>query len=89
MNNITTVVRVDPLTGESNALTLPITEKQLEMYEEGHLSLDEAFPNLKPYEREFIKSGLTQESWDALHGVDNNVFCISGDINGSTDSSED
>ncbi len=89
MNDITTVIRVDPLTGESNSITLPISEKQLELYEKGYLSLMEAFPNLKPHEREFIKSGLTQESWDFLHkDHSQDVFCISGVNNGSADLSE-
>lgn len=59
-----TVKRYDPYTQEVNYMTLPITERQLELYEAGQILAKEAFPNLTPAQREFIISGMTQESWD-------------------------
>jgi hypothetical protein len=45
-------------------MDLPVTQDQLDEYYDGVL-LQEAFPNLSPGEREFIKTGITDEEWEA------------------------
>ncbi len=68
-----TIERRDPYTGDINKLTLDITELQLSCWESGSLSAKEAFPNLTHYEREFIMSGITEESWKKyIEGTDEN-----------------
>jgi hypothetical protein len=44
-------------------MDLPITEAQVEAYEKGAL-LQNAFPNLSAGQREFYKTGITDEEWD-------------------------
>lgn len=39
-------------------------EKRLLAYNNGHLLLQDAFPELSHSAREFIKSGITDEEWD-------------------------
>lgn len=43
-------------------------EKRLIAYNEGKLLLQDAFPELSPTAREFIKSGITDEEWDEYMG---------------------
>lgn len=44
-------------------------EKRLLAYNNGQLLLQDAFPELSPSAREFIKSGITDEEWDQYVGV--------------------
>lgn len=58
------------LTGKENYMFIRISEEEYESaYEEwvaGKL-IQEAFPNLNAGEREFIKTGITSEEWDAIY----------------------
>ena len=63
------IERVSQLSGIPRILDLPITQEQLMAYERGAL-LQEAFPNLCPSDREFIKSGITDEEWQSIFGED-------------------
>ena len=63
------ITRTSWVSGEVNTLDLPVTQEQLDLYAAGAL-LQDAFPNLTPDEREFIKSGITAEEWDSLFGGD-------------------
>jgi hypothetical protein len=58
------------LTGEVHEMDLDITPAQLESYELFGVLLQDAFPNLSPAEREFIKSGITPEEWYDAFGED-------------------
>ena len=55
------------VSGVTRTLDLPVTQQQLDSYAQGAL-LQNAFPNLNPDEREFIKSGITAEEWESLFG---------------------
>jgi hypothetical protein len=61
------ITRTSWISGEVNTLDLPITQEQLNLYAAGAL-LQDAFPNLNPDQREFIKSGITAEEWDSMFG---------------------
>lgn len=61
------IQRVDPYTGKLNTLDLNVTKEQLDLYANGTL-LQDAFPHLTPTEREFIKTGLTEESQNKIFG---------------------
>jgi len=61
------ITRKSWVSGEVNTLDLPVTQLDLDIYAAGAL-LQDAFPNLTPDEREFIKSGITAEEWEELFG---------------------
>ncbi|AND75446.1 hypothetical protein FDH01_gp176 [Acinetobacter phage vB_AbaM_ME3] len=61
------IQRVDPYTGKLNTLDLNVTQAQLDSYASGTL-IQNAFPHLTPTEREFIKTGLTEESQKEIFG---------------------
>ncbi len=58
------ITRTSMLTGVTRTLDLDVTEAQLADYQRGTL-LQNAFPHLSPADREFIKSGATDEEWQA------------------------
>lgn len=57
------VTRQSLLTGRTTTLDLPVTQQQLDAYISGCAHLQDAFPDLAPQLREFIKSGITPEEW--------------------------
>ncbi len=64
------ITRISPLSGKVNTLDIPATLEQFAAYEAGAL-IQNAFPNLTPDEREFIKTGITPEEWnEAFGGLD-------------------
>jgi hypothetical protein len=64
------VTRISPLTGEVHEMDLDISPAQLELYDDFGVLLQDAFPNLSPAEREFIKTGITPEEWHEYFGMD-------------------
>jgi len=64
------IMRISMLSGEVNEMDLDITPEQLESYELFGVLLQDAFPNLSPAEREFIKTGITPEEWYDTFGED-------------------
>jgi len=52
------------ITGQENTMALPITDEQMEAYNNGALVQD-AFPHLTPDQREFIMTGILPDVWDA------------------------
>ena len=64
----TPITRTSAFTGKTRTLWLPVTEAQLEAYYQGGVLLQNAFPNLSAGEREFIKTGVTDEEWTAAFG---------------------
>lgn len=64
------IMRISMLSGEVNEMDLDITPAQLESYELFGVLLQDAFPNLSPAEREFIKTGITPEEWYDTFGED-------------------
>ena len=59
------ITRTDPFTGQENTMDLAVTEQQIDAWLGGRL-IQNAFPNLTAGEREFIKTGITEESWDEM-----------------------
>ena len=59
------ITRKSNLTGVVRTVDLAVTEAQMLAYAHGAL-LQEAFANLTADEREFIKTGITQEEWDKV-----------------------
>jgi hypothetical protein len=63
------ITRKSMVSGITRTRDLPVTEGQMEAYAQGAL-LQNAFPNLTPGDREFIKTGITQSEWVAIYGED-------------------
>jgi hypothetical protein len=61
------ITRKSVFTGITRSIDLPVTEAQVEEYNRGAY-IQNAFPNLTAGEREFIKSGVTDEEWEAVFG---------------------
>jgi len=58
------VVRTSPLTGRVHIKELPITEAEIARWQKGEL-IQNVWPHLTAGQREFIKTGITDEEWDA------------------------
>ena len=59
------IIRKCPITGVQNKKEIDVTEEQLKLWHEGTL-IQDAMPDLTASEREFIKTGLTDEAWEQL-----------------------
>jgi hypothetical protein len=57
------ITRKSPISKLEHSMDLDITEEQIEKWQQGEL-IQNAFPNLTASEREFIKTGITDEEWD-------------------------
>ncbi len=57
--------RTSPFSGKSVVQDIPITNEQLEAWLSGEL-IQNAMPHLDAGQREFIKTGITDEEWEAL-----------------------
>ena len=64
------IMRISSLTDEAHERELDITPEQLYAYENFGVLLQDAFPNLTPAQREFIKTGITPEEWYDFFGED-------------------
>jgi hypothetical protein len=63
------VSRQSPYTGLINEMDLDVTPEQLaELCSPGRRLIQQIFPNLTSAEREFVKTGYTQEDWDQIFG---------------------
>ena len=59
--------RLSPISGKINVMDLDVTKDQFVAWEKGAL-IQDAFPNLTPDEREFLKTGVTRDEWDEMFG---------------------
>lgn len=59
------ITRKSPISGKIHSLDLDITEEQVAAWQAGAY-IQNAFPNLSPDEREFLKTGITAEEWEAM-----------------------
>ena len=69
--NKTIITRRSPFTHKLHTMEIPLSrsefEKRTTLWESGML-IQDAFPMLSADEREFIKTGITPEEWDAAFG---------------------
>lgn len=63
------IVRRSPFSGQVHEMDLPITQAELDEFNspQGRL-IQDIWPDLTPGQREFIKTGITDEEWDAAFG---------------------
>tara|TARA_Y100000592_G_C5475349_1_gene321960 strand:- start:808 stop:1155 length:348 start_codon:yes stop_codon:yes gene_type:complete len=57
------IKRKDPFTGQVNSLELNVTQAQLDEWKSGAF-IQDVMPDLTPSEREFIMTGIWDDSWD-------------------------
>lgn len=60
--------RTSPVDNCVRTLDLPVTPEQLERLKTG--LIQDVLPHLTAGQREFLKTGITEEQWDALFGED-------------------
>lgn len=61
------VTRTSALTNTVRSIDLPVTQEQIDAWENGEL-IQDAMPALTPDQREFIKTGITPEEWAKCFG---------------------
>ena len=54
------ITKQSVMTGEKNTMLLPVTNEQINRWQNGEL-IQNVFPHLTPSEREFLISGVTPE----------------------------
>ena len=54
--------------GKIRTMDLNVTQEQIDKYAGGGYLIQDIFPNLTPGEREFIKTGVTDEEWEEYLG---------------------
>jgi hypothetical protein len=62
------VTRKSTISGKVRTKDLPVTQEQLDNYLFRDCLIQDAFPNLSAADREFIKTGITDEEWEELFG---------------------
>ena len=60
------ITKQSVMTGEKNTMLLPVTNEQINRWQNGEL-IQNVFPHLTPSEREFLISGVTPEEWDVVN----------------------
>lgn len=63
------ISKLDPITGKVNTRELDINQSQIDRWQNGEL-IQTVFPLLTDGDREFLKSGITEESWDMLFDLE-------------------
>jgi|TARA_Y100000114_G_scaffold140474_1_gene145347 hypothetical protein len=47
-------------------MSLPITQEQLDLYNNSKELIQNVMPDLDNKQREFVKTGITEQEWDKL-----------------------
>ena len=67
------ITKTSVMTGEKNEMLLPVTNEQIERWQNGEL-IQNVFPHLTPSEREFLISGVTPEEWGQMESDMEEVY---------------
>ena len=65
------ILRKSQYSGKLYTMDLPVTEEQMQKFENREGLIQDIFPNLTADQREFIKSGIINEEWEELFGPQN------------------
>lgn len=62
------IKKISPLSDREYEMEINVTQEKLDYYEhnKNYLLIKNVFPDLSADEREFIKTGIPPEEWDAL-----------------------
>jgi len=61
---MTQITRTSQLTGVTRTIDMDVTQSALDAWEDG-LLIQDVMGHLSASDREFIKTGITEEEWDA------------------------
>lgn len=61
------ITRVSPYSGEENTLNIPVTQAELDRWQDGEL-IQNAMPHLSAEQREFLISGLAPGEFASMFG---------------------
>jgi hypothetical protein len=64
------ITRKSILTGKVRTLDIPVTQEQLDLWEDQYKLIQDVMPHLTPGQREFILTGATDEEWDTTFAED-------------------
>lgn len=64
------ITRTSIISGITRTLDIDVTQEQLDEYAENERVIGAIFPNISIDEREFIKSGITDEEWQDMFKED-------------------
>ncbi len=67
------ITRLSPVSGVRHTMELDVTSKQIVAWEKGEM-IQNVFPHLTAGEREFIKTGITPDEWDAMFGDGGEIY---------------
>ena len=70
IGNSILLVRVSPLTGETNEMLINCTPEEYANWKFNRVLIQEAMPRASADEREFCMTGYTPEDWEKLFGED-------------------
>lgn len=59
------IKRKSVISGVKRSRDLPVTEDQMTRFKARKETIQTIFPELSPSDREFIKTGITDEEWNA------------------------
>lgn len=62
------VTNVSPFSGTITTLELDVTPEQLHRYSMGKEFVQDVFPKLSAFERDFIMIGMTKTEWEDMYG---------------------
>jgi hypothetical protein len=71
------ITRVSMISGTIRTLDLPVTPEQIAAHQAGAL-IQDAFPNLLRWQREFILTGITDEEWQAAFPPEDEIDADEG-----------
>ncbi len=80
------ITRVSPFSGAENTMDIPVTQAQLDAWNQGQL-IQNAMPNISADHREFIMTGITPSEWEAMFGDPQTVD--GPELDGDLDSDND
>ena len=58
------ITRTSMISGKRRVKEVDVTDEQLDTYYKKGALLQDAFPHLSASDREFIKTGITDDEWD-------------------------
>lgn len=67
-NNTAVVTARSVFTGNTQSMSLPLTEAQFTSWRSSGAYIQTALPHLTPDQREFLLTGATPEEWDDAFG---------------------
>jgi hypothetical protein len=70
------ITRTSKASGVTRTRNLPVTEDQMALFQSGGSTIQDIFPQLSPSEREFIKTGITDDEWDAVFSEPYDNFAL-------------